>query len=102
MRLLKLSELTSPSLAQRRTYFIVNYLHSILHKMNSFSFHDYFIFNSASTKSHDLMIRPIHSSINAFHFSFFVNSIFLWNRTPFNILSILRVNTFSAVSYALI
>ena len=30
-----LSELTWPSLAQHRTYFIVDYLHSILHKMNS-------------------------------------------------------------------
>ena len=82
-----LHELAWPSLVQRRTYFIVDYLHSILHKMNSFSFHEYFIFNSAPTRSHHLTIRPVHSSINAYRYSFFVNSVFLWNRTPFDILS---------------
>ena len=66
-----LKELMWPSLAQHRTYFIVDYLHSILHKMNSFSFHDYFTCNSAPTRSHRLTIRPIHSSINAYRFSFF-------------------------------
>ena len=68
-----LSELKWPSLAQRRTYFIIDYLHSILHHMNSFSFNDYFKLNSFSTRSHQLTIQPVHSSINAFRFSFFIN-----------------------------
>ena len=71
-----LSELKWPSLAQCRTYFIIDYLHSILHHMNSFSFNDYFKLNSLSTRSHQLTIQPVHSSTNAFHFSFFVSSIF--------------------------
>jgi len=84
-----LSELKWPTLSQRRTYFTIDYLHSILHHMNSFFFKDYFQFNnSSSTRSHQLTIRPVHSSINPFRFSFFVNSIFLWNRIPFDILSI--------------
>ena len=82
-----LRELSWPSLAQRRVYFIVDYFHSILHHRNSFLFHDYFTFKTTSTRSHQLTVQPIQSSINAFRFSFFVNSIFLWNSIPYNILN---------------
>ena len=52
--------------------------------------HDYFQFNSSTTRSHALSIQPVTSTINSYRYSFFVNSVFLWNHVPFNILSIVN------------
>ena len=67
-----LSELKWPSLAQRRTYFAIDYFHSILHHKNSFLFDDFLKYkpNSSSTRSHQLTIQPAPLSINAFCYSF--------------------------------
>ena len=88
-----LEELKWPSLACRRTYFSIDYLHSILHHKNLFS--NFFKLKpNSSTRSHQLTLQPISSSINAFRYSFFVNSIFLWNRIPLDILSIVCKHRF--------
>ena len=79
-----LGELKWPSLAQRCTFFSIDYLHSILHHK---TYSDYFKLkpNSSYTRSHQLTMQSISSSFNAFHYflliQFFcvVNSIFLWN-----------------------
>ena len=47
-----------------------------------------------STRSHQLIIQPASSSINAFRYYFFVNSIFLWNHIPFDILCIVCKHLF--------
>lgn len=82
-----LCELNWPTLAHRRHYYIIDYIHSMLHKRTSLSFDDYFKLNSSSTRSHELSIQPVISTINSFRYSFFVNSVFLWNSVPFSILS---------------
>ena len=91
-----LRELKWPSLAQRRTYFAIDYLHSIFHHKNSFLFDDFFKLKpySSSTRSHQMTIQPAPSSINAFRYSFFSNSIILWNRIPLHILSIVCKHLF--------
>ena len=40
----------------------------------------------------DLTVLPLDlmSTINSFRYSFFVNVVFLWNRVPLNILSIVN------------
>ena len=85
-----LCELNWPTLTCRRHYYMIDYVHSILHNRNSLLFDDYFWFNSSSTRSHVLSIQPIVSTINSFRYSFFVNVVFLWNHVPFNILSIVN------------
>ena len=88
-----LGELKWPSLAWHWTY-STDYLYSILHHKNLFK--DYFKLkpNFSSTRSHQLTIQRISSSINAFRYSFFVNLIFLWNHIPLDILSIVCKHIF--------
>ena len=65
-------------------YAICNYvcivmLYAIFNNPTPIKFSDYYQINELSTCSHPLTIYPIPSSINNYHYSFFVNSIFLWN-----------------------
>ena len=85
-----LRELNWPTLACHHHYYMIDYIHSMFHKGNSLSFHDYIQFNSSTTRSHALSIQPITSTINYYRYSFFVNTVFLWNRVPFNILTIVN------------
>ena len=96
-----LGELKWTLLAHRQTYFTIDYLHSILHHKTIFQ--DYFKLKptSSSTRSHQLTIQPASSSINAFRYSFFVNSIFYGTAYPL-ISYVLRVNIFSTVNCVLI
>jgi len=52
-----------------------------------YNFSEYYHLNKLSTHSHSLTIYPLPSSINVYRYSFFVNSIFLWNSIPFDVLS---------------
>ena len=85
-----LRELNWSTLACRRHHYMIDYVHSILHNRNSLLFDDYFRFNCSSTRSHALSIQLIMSTINSYRYSFFVNVVFLWNRVPFNILSVVN------------
>ena len=82
-----LRELEWPSLGQRRNYGCVTMLYAILNKLTPIKFSDYFQINDLLTRSHPLTIRCLPSSINAFCHSFFVNSIFIWNLIPFDVLA---------------
>ena len=62
-------------------------LYVILNNFTHIKFSDYFQLNDFLTRSHPLTILPFPSSINAFHYSFFVNSVFFWNSIPFDVLS---------------
>ena len=48
---------------------------------------DYFQLNDLPARSHPLTIYPLPSSINAFRFSYIVNSVFIWNSVSFDVLS---------------
>ena len=85
-----LHKLNWSTLACRRHHYMIDYVHSIFHNRNSLLFDDYFQFNCSSTRSHVLSIQPLVSTINSFRYSFFVNVVFLWNRVPLNILSIVN------------
>ena len=62
-------------------------LYAILNNFTPINSSDYFQLNNSLTRSHPLTILPLLSSINAFRYLFFVNSIFLWNSIPFDVLS---------------
>ena len=89
-----LKDLKWPSIHQRHIYFSVCQVHDILHNRNSISFSDYFQLSIAPTRSHPLTIRPASSSLNFYRFSFFVNSPFLWNAVPYNILRLVLTSPF--------
>ena len=82
-----LNELRWPSLKLRCNYMCVVLLYAILNNFTPVKFSDYFQLNDFSTRSHPLTILPLPSSINAFRYSFFVNSVFFWNSIPFDVLS---------------
>ena len=49
-------------------------------------FNSHFKFSSTNTRSHSLSLTTSSSTINAYRFSFFINSPFLWNSEPVEIL----------------
>ena len=69
------------------THACVTILYTILNKLTPIKFSDYFQINDLSTCSHPLTVHCLPSSINDFRHSFFVNSIFMWNSIPFDVLT---------------
>ena len=77
-----------PPLADRRKFRIIQTVHDIVHQHSCIDFNRYFTVLSTCTRSHCLSLFCRQASINAFRYSFFVNSIFLWNCVSYLILSI--------------
>ena len=82
------SQLNLPTLESRRQYLSISFLHNIYHQRTSIKFNCHCKFNSiSSTRSHHLSINPPQSTINSRRYSFFVNTVFLWNSVPLTILN---------------
>ena len=82
------SQLNLPTLKSRRHYLSVSFLNDIYHHRTSIKFNCHCKFNSVlSTRSHHLSISPPQSTINSRRYSFFVNTVFLWNSVPLHILN---------------
>ena len=88
------SHLHWPELSIRRQYLSILMIHDILHGHVALNFHNFFSFASTCTRTHSLTIYCKQSSINSYRYSFFVNSIFLWNKIPERILCIPQRNSF--------
>ena len=87
------SQLCLPTLQSRRQYLSVCFLHDIYCKRVPISFSKYCTFNPASsTRSHCLSLLPPISTIN--DISCFVNTTFLWNSIPLNILQQDNISSF--------
>ena len=80
-------ELGWPSLELRRNFSCIVMLYTIYNNLTPIKFSEYYRLNVLSTRSHALTIYPLPSSINSYRYSFFVNSVFLWNRIPYDVLS---------------
>ena len=75
------------------------FLFDLLHNKFAMSFNDYFQFNTSSTKSHSLSLVCKQSVVNSYRYSFFVNSIFTWNRLPFSVVSVVNRSVFHSAVY---
>ena len=91
-----LKELRWPTLALRRQYYSILMLYSILHNLTPITFTRHFELNTLPTRSHPSTLISKASTINAYRYSFFVDTPFLWNRIPYDIIS-----TSSAMSFKL-
>ena len=91
-----------PTLGSRRDYLSLSMLYDILNKRSSLVYYNYFHKNTNFTRAHELSIVPLQSSINCYRYSFFVNTAFLWNKVPFDILSIKSVVPFCRALYRFI
>ena len=89
-----LQDLRWPALHTRQSYFTITQVHNILHDRVSIPFNSHFKFSSTNTRSHSLSLTTSSSTINAYHFSFFINSPFLWNSVPVEILQISKAIPF--------
>ena len=77
------SQLSLPTLQTRRQLLSISFLHDIYHQCTSINFNRHFKFNTVlSTRSHHLSLCPPQSTINSRHYSFFINTVFLWNSIP--------------------
>ena len=87
-------ELFWPELSIRRQYLCIVMIHDILHGHIALSFNEFFSFSPTCTRTHSLTIYCKQSTINSYRYSFFVNSIFLWNKVPECILCLPKRNSF--------
>ena len=94
-----LSRLGWPSIMNRLTVSCLLFLFDLLHNRFAMSFSDYFQFNTSSTKSHPLTLVCKQSVVDAYRYSFFVNSIFIWNRLPYSIVSVISRSVFRSAVY---
>jgi len=76
---------------QHHNYYSICHVHDSLHHRNSLPFNKHYQLSVTSARSQSPSICPVTSTINLYRFSFFVNSPFLWNSTPYTILQ-LKVN----------
>jgi len=83
-----LKELKWPSI-HHHIYFTICQVHDIFPNRSSIPFLIIFIYPLFV-----LNIRPGSLSINSYRYSFFVNSSFLWNMIPYNILKITQTTLF--------
>ena len=64
-------------------------MYDILHgRYDSLKLSDYCKFNTSCTRAHSMTLVPPQSTINSYRFSFFVNTPFLWNTVPYDIVSL--------------
>ena len=49
---------------------------------------DYCKLNTSCTRAHSMTLVPPQSTINSYRFSFFVNTAFLWNTVPYDIVTL--------------
>ena len=77
-----LQDLRWPALHTCQSYFTITQVHDILHDRVSIPFNSHFKFSSTNTRSHSLSLTTSSSTINAYGFSFFINSPFFWNSVP--------------------
>jgi len=89
-----LDELGWPSLKSRRDYLSVSLLYDIIHNKVAINLNNFCSFVSSCTRHHSLCIVPLQTTINSFRFSFFGNTPFIWNKIPFNILSLSNCDAF--------
>ena len=89
-----LHQLRWPCLKLRRAYLSVNLLHDIINNKIAVKLSDFCSFVSSHTRQHSLSIFPLQSTINSLRYSFFGNIPFIWNKIPFNLLSMTDRNAF--------
>ena len=70
------------TLTKRHEFLICCQTYKIMNKMDCLQFSDFYSFNTLNTRSHSLSLVCKYASLNSYRFSFFVNSIFLWNLLP--------------------
>ena len=82
------SELNWPELSTRRNFLSLLTLHDIPHERIALKFSDFFTYSSSCTRSHPFTLYCKSSTVNSFRYSFFINSVFLWNKICTSIASI--------------
>jgi len=92
------SDLHWSALSIRRQYLSMLMVYDILHGHIALKFSNYFSFTSTCTRAHSLSIQCKSSSINSYRYSFFVNSIFLWNKIHESILRLWNRNSLNISS----
>ena len=74
------------SLELRRKYLLLCEVYKIVNKQDSIEFAKYFTWNPCTgSSSHKLSIFCKHARTNTYRYSFFINSIHLWNSLPLDV-----------------
>ena len=87
-------ELHWPPLASRRVFLTCLFVFQIFHEQVISGLKMCFVLSLSATRSHKLSFQTISSTINSYCYSFVVNSIFLWNKLPLQVVSSSSFSTF--------
>ena len=74
-----MSYIGCPFVHQRHTLLICCQMYKIIKSLDCIDFNLYFSYASHISRHHSLALSCIHSRVNSFRYSFFVNTSFLWN-----------------------
>ena len=97
-----LDQLNWPSLHNRQKYFTLCQLHNIFNNHSAIPFNEHFSRTNRHSSTNPFLIDLSTSSINAYRYSFFINSPFLWNTIPMKILQISHTKLFRSALRRLI
>ena len=89
-----LKDLHWPTLELRRHFLSLCQIYKIVHNLACISFFKYFAFKTVNTRSHKLSLLCKSSKLNSFRYSFFINAPFIWNKLPFEIVSLSSYSNF--------
>ena len=79
----ELHELQWLTVNQRHHFLSLCQVYKTVNRLDCIKFSDYFSYSTRSVRNcHSLQLSYTSSRINAFRYSFFVNSPFLWNKLP--------------------
>ena len=87
-------ELHWPPLVSRRVFLTCLFVFQIFHEQLISGLKMCFVLSLSATRSHKLSFQTISSTINSYRYSFVVNSIFLWNKLPLQVVSSGSFSTF--------
>ena len=87
------------TLASRRVFLTCLFVFQIFHEQVISGLKMCFVLSLSATRSHELSFQTISLTINSYRYSFVVNSIFLWNKLPLQVVSSGSFSTFKKALY---
>ena len=89
-----LDELQWLTILQRHTIVGCCQAYKVINSLDCTDFHQYYRYVSHNSRCHTLALSCVQSRVNSYRYSFFVNTLYVWNRRPSDIVNSLSLASF--------
>ena len=89
-----LDELQWPTILQCHTILGCCQTYKLINSLDCVDFHQYYRYVSHNSRCHTLALSCVQSRVNSYRYSFFVNTLYVWNRRPSDIVNSLSLASF--------